>query len=254
VSRDDRFDSELARLYALPLGEFTAARNALARELKSSGDADGAKRVKELKKPTRSAGAINRAVRANRKAAKELVAAAENLRDAQERLLAGGGREAVEKASERERAAVDRFMSAVESELQADGGATAPMLERARSTLHALPSDPELHEEFEAGRITEDREAVGFGALSLGAAPPATKAAPAPEKKAESAERKEAQRRLRRAERDLEMAEKRFRRAQGRVEKAQEQLDAANVAVSEAEEAVSEATKARDEAAEDAGG
>lgn len=261
-------DEELDRLYGLPLGEFTAARDALAKDLRGAGDAEGAKRVKELRKPTRSAGAINRAVRGRRKEARELLDAAEGLRKAQERMLEGGGREAVDEAAERERAAVDRFMDAVESELDAEGGASSAMLDRARATLHALPGDDELRDEFAAGRITEDHEAVGFGGLSVGAPPRGgsrrrtakgrstgrRKQPRPPERAAVSTGEREARRRLKRAERDLEIGKRRLRRAKERAATAQEQLDSANVAVGEAEEAVAGATKARDAAAKGAGG
>jgi chromosome segregation ATPase len=46
-------EREVDRLYGLPLDEFTAARNSLARELKRSGDSAAATRVQELKKPSR---------------------------------------------------------------------------------------------------------------------------------------------------------------------------------------------------------
>jgi hypothetical protein len=234
-------DEELDRLYGLPLDQFTAARNALARELKVSGDDAAAKRVRALKKPTRSAGAINRAVRARRGDAEQLLASAESLRSAQERMLKGGGREAVEEASERERDAIERFMDAVEAELEHEGGASDAMLQRARSTLQALPGDPELREEFEAGRVAKDHEAVGFGGLTV---------TPAPKPKpARSDESRQAQRRLKQAERELEMAERRLSRARGRAEKAREQLEGANATVAEAEESVADAENARDAAA-----
>jgi hypothetical protein len=234
-------DEELDRLYGLPLSEFTEARNTLAKKLKSGGEAEAATRVRALKKPTRSAGAINRAVRENRGGAEELLAAAENLRAAQERMLGGGGREAVEEATERERVAIDRLMAAVGAELEAEGGASEAMLQRARSTLRALPGDENLREAFAAGRIVEDHEAVGFGGLAV--AP--TRAPKAPR----SEERRQAQRRLKQAERELEMAERRLLRARGRAEKAREQLDAANEALAKAEEEAAEARRSREAAA-----
>jgi hypothetical protein len=111
-------DEELDRLYGLPLGEFTAARDALAKELRGAGDAERAKRVKELRKPTRSAGAINRVVRARRKEARELLDAAEGLREAQARMLGGGDREAVDEAAERERARAEEQLVAARRERQ----------------------------------------------------------------------------------------------------------------------------------------
>ena len=56
---------ETTDLYALPLAEFTAARNEAAKRLMDAGDADAAKQVKALRKPSRAAWAINRAVRAD---------------------------------------------------------------------------------------------------------------------------------------------------------------------------------------------
>jgi hypothetical protein len=245
VSRGGKaLEEELDRLYALPLGEFTEARNAVARELKAARDAEAAKRVRELRKPTRSAGAINRAVRERRGEAEELLAAAEGLRTAQERMLGGGGREAVEEATARERRAVDRFMAAVEAELEEGGGASDAMLQRARSTLQALPGDENLREAFAAARIVEDHEAVGFGGLTVD---------PSPKPKApRSEERRKAQRRLKQAERELEMAERRLHRARGRAEKAREQLDAAHEALAAAEEDAAEAKRSWDAAASSA--
>ena len=170
-----------------------------------------------------------------------MLAAADGLRSAQEQMLEGGGREAVDEAADRERAAIDRFMGSVEAELEDEGGASDAMLQRARSTLQALPSDPDLREEFEAGRVTADHEAVGFGGLTV-----ASTSEPKPPR---SDAKRQEKKRLKKAEHELEMAERRLRRAEGRAEKAQEQLDAVNAAVAEAEEGLAEATRSRDAAA-----
>jgi hypothetical protein len=68
-------------LYGLPLDEFTAARDAEAKRLRAEGDAEAAKAVKALRKPSRAAWAINRAVRSEPEAVKELVGAGERLDD-----------------------------------------------------------------------------------------------------------------------------------------------------------------------------
>ena len=83
-------DREVDRLYGLPLDEFTRARNELAGELKRGGEGAAADEVTKLAKPTRSAGAINRAVRGSRREAKGLLSAADKLTEAQERLLRSG--------------------------------------------------------------------------------------------------------------------------------------------------------------------
>ena len=165
VADEASLEREVDRLYGLPLDEFTSARNELARELKRSGDAAAAERVRKLEKPTRSAGAINRAVRRKRRDAKRLLDAAAKLGEAQEKLIEGGERRPVDQAVDRERAAVDRLMADVEAELGREGEPTEAMLDRARATLHAVATNPELRNELEAGRFTEDHEAVGLGGL-----------------------------------------------------------------------------------------
>jgi hypothetical protein len=56
-------DLKIARLYALPLTEFTPARNALVTRLRKSGRQDQAEVVKALKKPTLPVWAINQVAR-----------------------------------------------------------------------------------------------------------------------------------------------------------------------------------------------
>jgi hypothetical protein len=236
----------LDRLYGLELDEFTAARNSLARELKDSGDSEGAARVKELKKPSRSAGAINRAARQSRRDVKRLLDAASKLGDAQERLLKGEGRRAVDQAVERERAAVERLMAAVETELERDGGASESMLGRARDTLHAVATDPELRDELEAGRVSADHTSVGLGGLTAGGG--GRPSAKASKKAARSAAKSDARRRLKRAERELEDAERTLQRAESARSEAKKSLAAAESAVTRSEKQVAEAAGARDEA------
>lgn len=235
---------ELDRLYGLPLDEFTPARNDLAQELKRSGDEDASARVKKLSKPTRAAGAINRVVRENRREAKGLLSAADKLAKAQERLLGQGGRQDVTKAVADERAAVDRLMAAVQEQLGRDGKPTEAMAERARNTLHAVATNPELRDEFEAGRITADHQAVGFGGLSASAAPARRQKGPSPKK------RDEARRRLKGAERELAAAERALGRAQADREEAAKRLAAAEAAVGASRKDVERAAAARQRAAD----
>ena len=238
----DSIDRELDRLYGLAPAEFTAARNALARELKREGAAEEAARVRKLAKPTRSAGAINRVVRRRRRDARRLLDEAATLGEAQQALLDGGDREAVESAVERERAAVERLMEEVAKELDEDGTATEAMLERARGTLHAVATDADLREEFESGRITRDHEAVGFGSLTLGSGRPAPKRE-AKSRPKPSPEATDARRRLKRTERELEKAQRAATRAESRRAEAEEHLGAAEAELTEARSAVEEAER-----------
>src|SRR5215471_11104539 len=76
-------DEVADRLYALPIEEFTQARNQAERELRKAGERDRADEVKALRKPTATAGAVNRLVRGHRAEVEAFLAAAARLRDAQ---------------------------------------------------------------------------------------------------------------------------------------------------------------------------
>src|SRR3954470_8462953 len=54
---------EIDQLFALPLDEFTVARNALAKRLKQQGDADAAETVRALPKPSVATWAVNQLAR-----------------------------------------------------------------------------------------------------------------------------------------------------------------------------------------------
>ena len=95
-------------LYGLPLDEFTAARDALAKRLRGEKRREDADAVKALKRPSVAAGAINLAVREH--GADDLLAAGEELRTAHGALLDGSGdAAAVREATAREREAVREF-------------------------------------------------------------------------------------------------------------------------------------------------
>ena len=60
ATSEAELERELERLYQLPLSEFTSARNALAKRLRSEGDPDRAEQVKQLRKPPVAAWLVNR--------------------------------------------------------------------------------------------------------------------------------------------------------------------------------------------------
>src|SRR3954471_5284623 len=153
-------DEDIDRLYALPLSEFTAARNTVAKEL---GGEEG-KRVKALRKPSAAAWALNQAVRSRPELLNEFLESATALREAHEALLDGGERDALEEATRRERAAAGAL--ADEAARAADGN----VHEKVLGTLRAALGDDEVREELEAGRLVRGGEAVGLG--PFGTAPP----------------------------------------------------------------------------------
>ena len=159
-------------LYALPPGDFTRARDERAKALRKAGRREEADAVKGLRKPTVAAWALNQLARQRAREVERLLAAGEALRAAQEDLLAGGDREAFQRAAAKERDEVARLAGeAAELTTQADEKAGAALREKVAETLHAAALDEETAEELRAGRLVREREAIGGFAGVM--APPA---------------------------------------------------------------------------------
>jgi len=157
-------ESELDELYALPLEQFTKARNDLATRLRKAHQEDVAAAVRSLKKPSVVAWAANRLAREQPKQIAALLQAAEQLREAQQRSLGGGASaEEVNEASAAEREAVRTLLTSARSALGAR--ATPPLLERLSQTLRAASIDDAGRRLLERGRLTEELKAAGFGPL-----------------------------------------------------------------------------------------
>jgi hypothetical protein len=222
---------EVDRLYTLPLGEFTAARNALAKEL---GDAE----LKQLKKPTVPAWAVNQLARRREVDMRRLIRAGEALETAQRAAVAGGDQNAFEQARRDEREAVKRLRGAAAELLGADGHpASDANLEKIARTLHAGASTEEGRSALRDGRLTEELEPSGFEAFAgLAPAPPRKGGKPAQPRNGSRLrkardEAKEARRaadeadtRAREAEREAAKLRREAERAAGRAERLEERL------------------------------
>jgi len=172
-------DSEIDRLYGVPLDEFVHGRDELAKRLRKDGDREAADDVKKLRKPTAGAWALNQAVRRRRKETDALLGAGERLREAHEALMSGGDPAELRKAMQEERVLAGVLADCAEA-IASETGKSGPALrERVRSTLHAASVDEEAREELARGRFVREREAVGLGPFGGGAAP-----TPAPAKRA----------------------------------------------------------------------
>src|SRR5437762_8796386 len=99
-------------LYGLPLEEFTAARDAGARELRRAGDREAAGELAKLPKPTPAAWAANQLARTQPELIRALLEAGDELREAQAEAVGGGGGTALREATAAERNAVDAAMAA----------------------------------------------------------------------------------------------------------------------------------------------
>jgi hypothetical protein len=161
-------EPEIDRLYGVPLDEFVADRDEVAKRLRREGDREAAEQVKRLRKPSAGAWALNQAVRRRRKETDALLAAGERLREAHEALLSGGDPAALRDAMQEERALAAALADCAEA-IASETGKSGPALrERVRSTLHAAAVDEEARAELAAGRFVREREAAGLGPFGAG--------------------------------------------------------------------------------------
>jgi hypothetical protein len=146
-------------LFGLPLEEFTDARDALARDLRSAGRKEEAAEVAALRKPVLPAWVVNRLVREQPKATKALLGAAATIRSG------GKGGE------ERMREALDELLRAARALLAADGrqSSDAVLREVATTLRTGAAEEPET---LSAGRLVRPLEPTGFAAMAGATLPP----------------------------------------------------------------------------------
>ena len=140
-------------LYILPFDQFTPARDALAERLKAEGDAEEAKRVAKLRKPSVAAWALNRAAQSHPELVSKLV-------DSHKMLRQAGSRQAVEEASVTRRQAVAALTDAAMTEL--DKGSLQTR-DRVNRTLLAVATDAEGEADLAAGTLVRELEPSGGG-------------------------------------------------------------------------------------------
>jgi hypothetical protein len=269
---DDRID----RLYQLPLDEFTAARNALAKEVAAEGGR--ADDIRKLTKPPAAAWAINQVHWSRRPTFDAFAASAAALHDAHAAVLAGK-RADLRAAGTAHEEALEAMLKAALA-LLADAGqpATDATKQAIATTLRALPGASER-----PGRLATLLQPRGFemlagmptrpaGAPSAKPSPPAEapRAKPSASKadgKAEAAARakaiahakealaeagrveKEAAQTVRREEFEAARTAREVERADKQLADARAALDAAQQAVEDAEQEATDARRTRDAAA-----
>jgi hypothetical protein len=145
-------------LYELPLDEFTAARNALVKELKAGGDKEAAAAVQALRKPSVTAWALNQLARRDPEAIDALLDAGAEVRAAHAAAMAGDASK-LREASRAEQAVIGDLARKAAGLLDGDG----TKLDRLSETLRAAATDPDAGEVLRAGRLTADLDAAGFG-------------------------------------------------------------------------------------------
>jgi DNA repair exonuclease SbcCD ATPase subunit len=219
-------EAELDRLYSLPLRDFVAARNLLAKRLLREKDREAAGRVKALVKPSLTAWAVNQLRYQAPDHLDALAAAAEKLRAGH---VAGGDehRSASEERRKALTAAVDRAAEILEA---AGHPPTQGHRQRISHTLEALSAGGTTAEP-RAGRLHRDLEPAGFDALTdlaaaLAAAPrkPPRVAKPETAGGERVAETREQQERREEERRAAEERRRRARERERRIEEARRKL------------------------------
>ena len=220
-SLDDRID----QLYQLPLDEFTAARNALAKE---SGDSS----VKKLEKPNLAAWTVNQLFWRERKIYDDVIKAAERMRAVYKQMLAGKNAD-VRGAEEIHQEALREAKQAAKRILDEGGHPNADaVMMPVTETLDALPGDDP------PGRLTKPLRRMGFNVLEgvpISAKAGAIRPKAATEKKTANHQTPKERRATEAEEREAAMTRERLRFAEATEREAEGTLERARRAVERAE-------------------
>lgn len=151
-------------LYGLPLGEFTAARDERAKELRREGDRTVAAQVARLPKPSVAAWAVDLLVRHERELVEQLVELGAALREAQETLAGEQLREL-----DRERR---RLLTAIGQQARAlavgqGRHLSDSVLGQVQATAQAAMADPAAAAAVRSGVLTRSLETSGFGPVDV---------------------------------------------------------------------------------------
>ena len=247
-------------LYRLAPEDFTAARDEAAKVARSSGDADAAKELKALRRPSVAAWLVNRLVDRQGPLVDQLLDLGPALAAAQ----AQGQGDELRALGGQRRALVDAVVAAAVD--LADRPVSAAVREEVASTLEAGLSDPGAADAIRSGRLVRALSYAGFGGVDLdgavaaGAARPAAASRrrakaerPTRDTAAERAERiavaeaeaLEAAGRLDDAVRLCEKAQQDQSAAQGVADAAHAQVELLRAQLSEAEAAAAQADSRR---------
>ena len=198
VSGDDLLRAAADELYAADLDSFTERRKVLAAGARAAGEPAAAKEIAALRKPTRSAWAVNRLVRADPSVPGRLSALAGDLRAAEEALDGPRIRELSQARRELTDALVRQALG-----MTGESAPSAALQEEVTAIFGAALTDPQVAAQLATGTLVRAEQRAGFGSgfpgLTLVPSPaphPATQGAPArtahPARRAASPEAKAA--------------------------------------------------------------
>jgi len=151
------------RLYSLPPGEFTPARDAAAKE---TPDRDFGKRIKALRKPTVAAWALNLLVRRESDQIGQVFSLGAALREAAE-AMAGDELRALTRQRRQLTAALATTARALAREY--DVRLTTAVADQVEAMLNAAMLDPVAADVVRTGLVVSAFTSTGVGELDLGA-------------------------------------------------------------------------------------
>jgi hypothetical protein len=159
-------DPRIDELFTLAPGDFTAARNALVRDLRGEGQQELATTVGALRRPTVAAWAVNQAVRRHADWYAQLLQAGNAVRTAQRRALSGVKRGGLREATRARRDLIDELTDLALEILEADGVAAESHRSAIAATFDAASADAEAAAVVSAARLSHALPvSSGFGAL-----------------------------------------------------------------------------------------
>jgi hypothetical protein len=155
-------------LYALPLEEFTPARDARAKELKSSSEGkDLAAAVKKLKKPSVAAWVVDLFVRREAAQVDQVIAVGDALREAQQ------GMDGAElRALTKQRRQLTSAVTQQARTIARDEGVkvTQAVADQVEATLTAAMLDPQCAQAVRSGLLTAALASTGLDEVDVAAA------------------------------------------------------------------------------------
>ena len=151
-------------LYGLAPGDFIAARDERARQVRAAGQRDEAAAIKKLARPTASAWLVNQLGRMNSEQMTGLYELGEELQEAQ-RALAGDRLR--ELSVQRRQVVSDLVAAASDLAARSDQPASDAVLGEVRATLEAALADTGARTAVRSGRLTKALAYAGLGEVDL---------------------------------------------------------------------------------------
>ena len=173
---------DAADLYRLPPEDFTAARDAAAKAAKAGGDADVAKALRALRRPSVPAWLVNGLVAQEPELLEQLLDLGPALAHAQ----AAGEGDALRELGAQRRALVGAVVKRAVA--LAERSVTTAVRDEVAATLEAGLSDPASADAVRSGRLVRTLSYAGFGGVDLDGAV-AAPSRPAAQRKAQGPDR-----------------------------------------------------------------